>query len=141
MDIQPKLDELSTAKEPGDLPHGSAELVSRPVVVVGLLGIAMVHLLDLPETIEDAPSLALAFTALIIGSLVAAELLRRRGSNARLLFSGLLAGFVLSRTIGIPGLTTDDIGNWTEPLGLASMLIEATVVWLTGVILVKRMTA
>jgi len=34
---------------------------------------------------------------------------------------------VLSRTTGLPG-TTGDIGNWSEPLGLASMLVEAAFI-------------
>ena len=38
-----------------------------------------------------------------------------------------IAGFVLSRSVGLPN-ATDDIGNWTEPLGLASLFVEGTVV-------------
>jgi len=34
---------------------------------------------------------------------------------------------VLSRTTGLPN-ATDDIGNWTEPLGLASLVVEGCVV-------------
>jgi hypothetical protein len=32
----------------------------------------------------------------------------------------------LSRTTGLPG-AMGDIGNWTEPLGLASLYVEACV--------------
>jgi hypothetical protein len=35
-------------------------------------------------------------------------------------------GYVLSRTRGLPG-AMGDIGNWTEPLGLASLYVEACV--------------
>ena len=35
-------------------------------------------------------------------------------------------GYVLSRSTGLPG-DTGDIGNWTEPLGLASLYVEACV--------------
>jgi hypothetical protein len=34
---------------------------------------------------------------------------------------------VLSRTTGLPS-ATGDIGNWTEPLGLASLFVEGAVV-------------
>jgi len=34
-----------------------------------------------------------------------------------------LLGFVYSRTVGLPG-GGDDIGNWWEPLGLASLFVE-----------------
>ena len=40
--------------------------------------------------------------------------------------SSALIGFVLSRTTGLPH-ASDDIGNWTEPLGLASLFVEVTV--------------
>jgi hypothetical protein len=33
---------------------------------------------------------------------------------------------VLSRTTGLPGVS-DDVGNWTEPLGLASLWVEGVV--------------
>jgi len=34
-----------------------------------------------------------------------------------------------SRTVGLPA-ATGDIGNWLEPVGLASLFVEATVVLL-----------
>ena len=37
------------------------------------------------------------------------------------------AGFILSRTTGLPN-AHGDIGNWTEPLGLASLFVEGAVV-------------
>ena len=42
-----------------------------------------------------------------------------------------LIGFILSRTIGLPS-ATDDIGNWKEGLGLASMFVETGVVLLSA---------
>ena len=35
--------------------------------------------------------------------------------------------FVLDRTVGLPNATAD-IGNWVEPLGLASLVVEGFVV-------------
>ena len=43
------------------------------------------------------------------------------------LAAGAAAGYVLRRTTGLPH-ATGDIGNWTEPLGLASLFVEAAVV-------------
>jgi hypothetical protein len=40
-----------------------------------------------------------------------------------------LLGFVLGRTTGLPNFR-DDIGNWTEPLGLASIFTEGVTVLL-----------
>jgi hypothetical protein len=42
------------------------------------------------------------------------------------LSSSPFIGYVLSRTTGLPG-AMGDIGNWTEPLGLASLYVEAGV--------------
>lgn len=38
--------------------------------------------------------------------------------------AGPFIGYMLSRGPGLPGYT-DDIGNWTEPLGLVSLVVEA----------------
>jgi hypothetical protein len=45
--------------------------------------------------------------------------------------SGLtLLAFILSRTTGLP-TAKDDIGNWSEPLGVASMFVEGVVLALS----------
>lgn len=36
---------------------------------------------------------------------------------------GPLVGYIVTRSIGLPHYT-EDIGNWTEPLGLASLAVE-----------------
>ncbi|MEA2340710.1 MAG: hypothetical protein QOG11_787, partial [Solirubrobacteraceae bacterium] len=41
------------------------------------------------------------------------------------------AGFVLTRTVGLPQ-ATGDIGNWMEPLGLASLFVEGTLIVLAA---------
>ena len=51
----------------------------------------------------------------------------RPGSPPRSCPLGALVGFVFSRTVGLPG-GADDIGNWTEPLGLASLFVEGSLV-------------
>jgi hypothetical protein len=42
---------------------------------------------------------------------------------------GPLLGYILSRGPGLPGYT-DDKGNWTEPLGLASLAVEVALLCL-----------
>jgi hypothetical protein len=41
--------------------------------------------------------------------------------------AGAALGYVLSRSVGLPH-SNDDIGNWTEPLGLASLFVEGLLV-------------
>ncbi len=111
---------------------GSAD-VWRRVVVVGLLGIALIHLLDLPGKFEETPYLGWAYLGVIGAAIVLARLVAVPRDPRALLASSALAlavfgGYVVNRTVGMPG-ATDDIGNWTEPLGLASLFVEAAVVW------------
>jgi hypothetical protein len=115
----------------------------RPTdAVVGLVGIALIHLLDLPGTIEDTPYLGGMYLVLMIGcALVAAALVRSSVASAWWAAAGLSAsvflGFVLSRTTGLPA-DMGDIGNWAEPLGTASLFVEGAVVMLASAVLVGR---
>ena len=116
-------------------------LVRRIIAVVGLAGIALIHLLDLPSKMDETPYLGWAFIGLIVASLVVAEALIRGDDPRAWLAAGVLAaatiaGYVVSRAWGLPGQPEDDLGNWQEPLGMASLLVEAIVVWLA----VSRLT-
>ena len=51
----------------------------------------------------------------------------RAWAAAVLLPLGALVGYTLTRTVGLPQATAD-IGNWTEPLGLASLFVEGSLV-------------
>jgi hypothetical protein len=103
----------------------------RPAGFVGLLGVAMIHFVDLPKTWKEKPLIGALFLALIIGCVVAAGVLVRnpwRGWQAAGVLSALaLGGYAVSRTWGLP-TSTSDIGNWTEPLGLAAIFVEGMVV-------------
>jgi len=69
-------------------------------------------------------------TVEILAPLVALTL-RRPTSGGWLLAlgcaAGPLTGYMLTRTVGLPGATTD-IGNWGEPLGVASVMVESTLI-------------
>ena len=112
--------------------------VSLPVLealtVLGLAGIAWVHLLDLGGKMEETPYLGLAYIGLIAGCVAAAVMLVRRDRRGFMVAGGLAAatfvGYCLSRTTGLPA-ATDDIGNWTETLGLWSLIAEGAVVALS----------
>jgi hypothetical protein len=79
------------------------------------------------------------YIALMLGSLaIAAELIRRGSRLAWAGAAGLAlsaaAGFTLTRTIGLPEAHSD-IGNWTEPLGLASLWVEGCMAALSVAVL------
>jgi hypothetical protein len=112
---------------------GMDSAIPRSVLTVGLLGIALIHLLDLPGKLEETPYLGVAFIALIAASIgLAGVLAVRDGRTVRLaagaLAAAVIVGYVLTRTVGLPA-ATEDIGNWSEPLGVASLFVEGIVVW------------
>jgi hypothetical protein len=124
----------STARAAGSTDAGAAT-ARRTVAALGLLGIALIHLLDLPAKFEESTYLAVGYIGLIVASLLVAEGLIRRGGRlvwtaAALLSGAVIVGFVINRTVGLPG-AMDDIGNWLEPLGLASLFVEGVVVLLS----------
>jgi hypothetical protein len=49
----------------------------------------------------------------------------------------ILLCYVVSRSVGLPGFT-DDVGEWAEAPGLASMVIEGLLVFLTTAVLLTR---
>jgi hypothetical protein len=121
------------------------DAVARAIAVVGLAGVALIHLLDSPGTFDQQAYKGWLYIGLIAGSvLTAAALIRSSDSRAwaaaALLPLGALTGFVISRTVGLPG-GADDIGNWTEPLGLASLFVESSLVALAGAVLAARLPA
>jgi hypothetical protein len=109
----------------------AASTVPRSVAAVGLAAIGLIHLLDAPGKYSETPYMFWMYLALIAGCLLGAVLLLR--GHARLGWAAAMVlsispfiGYVLSRTTGLPG-ALGDIGNWTEPLGLASLYVEACV--------------
>jgi hypothetical protein len=113
----------------------SAATARRTVAALGLLGIALIHVIDLPGKFEEGAYLGVGFIGLIIAAVLLAERLIRRGGRgvwtfAALLSGAIIAGYVISRTVGLPG-AADDIGNWLEPLGVASLFVEGVIVLLS----------
>jgi hypothetical protein len=112
--------------------HLARDFVTRAVGVVGLAGIALIHLLDSIGKFSETPYVAWMYIGLMGGCVMVAGGLvhsrdRRLWLAAGLLAASAIGGYVTSRTVGLPN-ATDDIGNWTEPLGLASLFVEGAVV-------------
>ena len=109
--------------------------IRRGATVVGLLSIALIHVLDLPGKWAETRYLGVGYVLVIAISLVLAEIVSTRNNRPAMYASALLSiavliGFVVNRTVGMPG-ANEDIGNWTEPLGLASLFVEVITVWVT----------
>jgi hypothetical protein len=115
-----------------------AEPVQRPaaraaelLAAGGLAVIAAVHLVGVSEKFAEVPYLGVGYVGLIVGAIVSIGLLVKRDRRGWMLGGGLalatIIGFVLTRTVGLPA-SSDDIGNWGEPLGIVALIAEAAVV-------------
>jgi hypothetical protein len=108
------------------------DIGARAVVAIGLAGIGLIHLLDAIGKYNETRYLFWMYVGLILASLATAGAVlftrtRTAFLAAAVLAGSALVGYILSRTTGLPN-ATGDIGNWTEPLGLASLFVEGAVV-------------
>jgi hypothetical protein len=108
------------------------EAAVRGTLAIGLAGIAVIHAVDSVGKWTESRYMFWMYMALIVACLgVGGAVLFSRSRLAVGAAAGLaatvLAAFVVDRTLGMPN-ATGDIGNWTEPLGLASMVVEGLVV-------------
>ena len=117
--------------------------ITRGLAAVGLVGVALIHLLDLPGQLSETPYLFVLYLALMASSLALAGVLigtsdARAWAAASILSALVIVGYVLIRTTGLPQ-SSDDVGNWSEPLGMASLFVEGCLVTLgSGVLLARR---
>jgi len=107
----------------------------RALAAVGLVVIALIHYAD------ASSKYAAAYVALILGCALGVGLLILR--NTRLVWAAvaLLAGapfvsYVINRTTGLPR-ATDDVGNWLEPLGVTSLIVEA-LLFILAIVQMRR---
>jgi hypothetical protein len=103
----------------------------RAVTAVGIGAIAVIHAVDSVGKWTETRYVFWLYMALIAGCVVTgAAVLLHRSRGVLLAAAGLaasvLAGYVVDRTVGLPN-ATGDIGNWLEPLGLASVVVEVFV--------------
>ena len=121
------------------LHHAMCNGVVCGLAIVGLAGIASIHLLDAQSQFEETPYVGWVYVALILGPIAIAGSLARRRSGLRLDArparlagrggAGVQCGGWLHAEPqdGLPGASGDS-GNWGEQLGIASLFVEGTVV-------------
>lgn len=112
-------------------------LVGAGISLIAIVG--LIHLIDSPEDLEEGSYLGLLFLANFLGALTAAVGIYRGNrwgwALGFLVAGGAFAGYVISRTVGLPGLPVEP--DWLEPLGVLSLLVEGLFVGLCLTILVR----
>jgi spore coat protein A len=124
-----------------DAPWGypPTPIAVRVAGVCSLAGVAVTHLLDLPDKLHEARYMAVLFCAVIAASLLLAvpiaidRATRLAWKTAGALSLATIAGYLLSRTVGLPQLE-DHAGMWRDSDGTASLIAESAVVVLTSVV-------
>ena len=114
-------------------PHVRSPLVrvAEVVAIFGLGATAYIHLAEMSDKFAEVPYLGVGYGLMSIACVVSIYLLVR-GDRRGFLLGGAtclatFAGFVLTRTVGLPG-SMDDIGNWGESIGTWSLVFEGLVI-------------
>ena len=105
-----------------------------PCVGIGLiLAIGIIHVIGAPDSFHDAVYKGWLFYANGLASLVAAAGIfckKNWGWNLGVLIAaGAFLGYVSSRTVGMPFIPAEP-DAWLEPLGVMSLVAEASFVTL-----------
>lgn len=101
----------------------------RLIAAIGAVGEAAAHIPVIEQHLSEAPYIGVGFVLLTVAGFILGVLLLL--SDTLAVWAGTLGvallalvGYFLSRTIGLPQIG-DDIGNWTEPLGIIAIICEA----------------
>lgn len=113
----------------------ATNVAARFVGALLCVQVALIHVIDqggVPGT--KSPSyVGVGYWILeIMGLVTAAGLIANRSPRSTWFVAigvgaGPLIGYILSRGPGLPGYT-DDVGNWSEPLGVFSLVAEAILI-------------
>ena len=109
-----------------------------------LLVAAGTHIPLIPDHLEEAPYVGWLFIALSVVCIVLALAILVVDDPSIWLLSGAtclaaVVAFLASRTVGLPQIG-DDVGNWSEPLGLPAVASEALMAVLAYVHLRRTRT-
>jgi hypothetical protein len=108
--------------------------ILRATGIVMLLGIAVIHVVQLVPTFQQTPLLGVAYIMLIVAAVaVGAHLVRGAASSMYLwlpvagLGLAVIGGYTFTRIFSTP-LDNVDVGNWSCTLGMAALFVEGMLV-------------
>lgn len=114
---------------PQTSPAWSADKALRFPAAVFLYAAAGVHLPLIREHLHEAPYIGWLFIALAVTAAALATALLLRDSLVLWLLTAAasasaITAYVLSRSVGLPQIP-DDIGDWSDPRGVAALAVES----------------
>jgi hypothetical protein len=116
------------------LPSVVTHAILRATAIVMLLGIAVVHVVQLVPTFQQTPLLGIAYILLIVAAVaVGAHLVRGSASSVYLwlpaagLGFAVISGYAFTRMFSTP-FDKVDVGNWSCTLGMAALFVEGMLV-------------
>lgn len=126
-------------------PSEAWDRTDRPptAAIACLLGIAATHAFEVESKLDSAPYVGVMFVGMMGAAIVLAILLasRRRlelvWPAATFLGASAIVAYLWSRAIGLPGIE-NHVGHWSDPLGSAALIFEATLVGLSVPALRRR---
>jgi hypothetical protein len=99
--------------------------------IAGLAGTAYIHLEELSGKFAEVPYLGVGYALLSVACIAAIVGIVARDRRAWYVAGAAtlatIVGFVLTRTVGLPG-STDDIGNWSESIAVWALVFEGLTV-------------
>ena len=117
-------------------PAQDGDVVARAVAAVALAALAVIHTVDLPNTLGPTPLVGIGYFGIIAVAMLAGAVMVVRSHWLAWTVSGGLAvaamgGYVLTRALSL-GFLGDhgDIGNWRCPLGIAALSLEGLIILL-----------
>jgi hypothetical protein len=112
----------------------------RAAGAIGLLAVGLIHVLEIQGQLMGAVWLTVGFILLAASAPVVGLWLLARPSSIAWQLSVLVcfsaaAGYILTRSVAVPG-DKGDRGNWLgDPLGLTSLFVEGIVIILAVLVL------
>ena len=120
----------------------SSTIVGAAIALIVVTG--LIHLVTAPDDFSEAAYKGTLFVVNGIAALIAAAGIYRGSKTwgwglGLLVAGGAMVMYVVSRTIGLPGLGIDDA--WFEPIGVLSLLVEGAYVVLALRVLTQNQSS
>jgi hypothetical protein len=114
----------------------STDVIARAVTAMALLGLAVIHVVDLPGTLGPTPLVGFGYLGIIAAAVMICGGMIARShwlvwAAASAVAVSAMGGYLLTRSLS-GGFLGDhhDVGNWHCPLGIAALSLETLIILL-----------